>query len=144
ARFAMKRELLWMPVFGLYAWRTGAVALNRRPRYGAAEELVRAFADVPGQIVIYPQGTRVAPGVEAPYRRGITRMAEAPGRRIVPVATNAGLFWRKGGLFHGPGVAVIEFLDPVSGDLPRTALMAELTARIETASDRLTGEAAAS
>ncbi|MEM7239618.1 MAG: 1-acyl-sn-glycerol-3-phosphate acyltransferase, partial [Pseudomonadota bacterium] len=86
--------------------------------------------------------TRVAPGAEAPYRRGIARMAEATGRRIVPVATNAGLFWRKGGLFHGPGVAVIEFLEPISGDLPRNALMAELTARIEAASDRLCSEGA--
>ncbi|MEM6934326.1 MAG: lysophospholipid acyltransferase family protein, partial [Pseudomonadota bacterium] len=121
-----------------YAWRTGAVAIDRRTRHGAADDLVSAFGNAPGQIVIYPQGTRVAPGEAAPYRRGIARMAEATGRPVVPVATNAGLFWRRGGRFSGPGTAIIEFLEPIEAGLPRKDLMKRIIERIETASERLT------
>ena len=60
ARFVMKRELLWMPVFGLYASRTGAVSIDRKTRHGAAEELVAAFSDAPGQIVLKLEGSTLS------------------------------------------------------------------------------------
>ncbi|MBY8976266.1 1-acyl-sn-glycerol-3-phosphate acyltransferase [Rhodobacteraceae bacterium NNCM2] len=141
ARFVMKRALLWMPVFGLYAWRTGAVAIDRKTRHGGAEDLVRAFANAPGQIVIYPQGTRTAPGNYIPYKRGIARLAEATGRPIVTVATNTGLFWKRGGAMSGPGAAIIAFgevIDP--HDLTRKDLMREIETRIEAESDALVAE----
>ncbi|MEM8790278.1 MAG: lysophospholipid acyltransferase family protein [Pseudomonadota bacterium] len=138
-RFVMKRELMWTPVFGLYARRSGAVPIDRRPRHGAAKELVEAFEGVKGQIVIYPQGTRVAPGATAPYRRGITRMAEATGRPVIPAATNSGLFWAKGGRMQGPGTAVVRFGPTFAGDLPAAELMTETVSWIEIESRELAG-----
>ncbi|MEM6677494.1 MAG: lysophospholipid acyltransferase family protein, partial [Pseudomonadota bacterium] len=71
ARFVMKRELLWMPVFGLYTWRIGTVTVVRGRRGEAGRMLERIDAGDPGgQVVVYPQGTRVSPDAEAPYRRG--------------------------------------------------------------------------
>lgn len=140
-RFVMKKELLWVPVFGIFAWRSGAVPIDRRPRQGGTEHMVRAFKGKDGQLAIYPQGTRIAPGVKAPYRRGVVRLSDATGWPIQPVATNAGLFWQKGGGLHGPGTVVVEFLEPLP-DLPRERIIGELERVIEAASDRLLAEAA--
>ncbi len=139
ARFVMKRSLLWMPAFGLYAWRTGAVPIDRRPRGGATEKMLDAFSDAPGQIVVYPQGTRVAPGATAPYRGGVARLAAATGRPVIPVGTNSGLFWQRGGAMSGPGTAIVSFGDPVDSALNRGALMAEIEHRIEADSDAMVG-----
>ena len=54
-----------------------------------------------------------------------------------PVATNAGMFWPKGGMRVRPGVAVIEFLDPVPPGLPASALLPRVEPTVENASDRL-------
>ena len=73
-KFIMKRELIWTPFIGLYALRVGAVAVNRGGRGRTVNDMVKAAdqgsrAD-PGQLAIYPQGTRVAPGAKAPYKVG--------------------------------------------------------------------------
>lgn len=140
ARFVMKRELMWMPIFGLYAKRTGAVPIDRRVRHGAAEELVVAFSEAKGQIVVYPQGTRVPPGEAAPYRRGIARLVEATARPVVPVATNSGQFWQKGGKIVGPGTAIVRFGSPMPAELSRAEFMAELEREIEHESQDLLSE----
>lgn len=143
ARFVMKRSLLWVPVFGLYAYRTGAVPIDRRPRHGAAEDLAETFRGKTGQIVIYPQGTRVPPGVQKPYRRGILRIADATDRPIVPAATNAGAFWGRDGSMQGPGTVVVEFFDPMDNSASPEDLMDRLEAQVEAATDALVAEASA-
>lgn len=143
-RFVMKRSLLLTPVFGLFAWRSGGVPVDRRPKHGGTETLVKAFADAQGQISIYPQGTRVPPGEKLPYRRGVLRVAEATGLPVIPVATNTGLFWSKSGRMRGPGTAVVSFLDPIPEDLPRDQLMEQLETVIEAATDALIVEGQAS
>lgn len=143
ARFVMKRELLWTPVFGLFARRTGAVPIDRRPGSGAVRQLVTAFGEVGGQAVIYPQGTRVAPGVEAPYKRGAVALYEALGLPVVLVATNAGHYWPRRGVRRYPGTAVIEFLpEPIPPGGDPAAVGETLRTRIEAASARLSQEAA--
>lgn len=142
-RFVMKRELLWAPVFGLYARRTGAVPIDRRGGKGTADRLVEAFSGVGGQIVIYPQGTRVAPGAKMPYKRGAAHLQAALGRPLVLAATNAGWFWPRRGVLRRPGVAVIEFLERPEPGLPVEAAQGLIEARIEAASDRLGREAMA-
>ena len=140
ARFAMKRELAWMPVFGLYARRTGATPIDRRPHSGAMKKLIAAFGDASGQIVIYPQGTRVAPGAKAPYRRGVARLAEVTGRAVVPAATNAGLFWDRSGRISGPGTAVVRFGSPVAPEAGGARLMAAVETWVEEESRTLESE----
>ncbi|MEL6578069.1 MAG: lysophospholipid acyltransferase family protein, partial [Pseudomonadota bacterium] len=92
ARFIMKRELLWVPVFGLYTWRIGMVTVVRGKKGEAGRMIEHLKATTPpesgGQIVVYPQGTRVAPLTPAPYRRGAVLIAEALGRPVIPASTN--------------------------------------------------------
>ncbi|MCL5778457.1 1-acyl-sn-glycerol-3-phosphate acyltransferase [Limibaculum sp. FT325] len=143
AKFVMKRELLWMPVFGLYTWRIGTVAIDREARGQGAKVLreVSAQNHEAGQVVIYPQGTRVRPGVAAPYRRGAAMLYRQLDLPMVMAATNAGAFWPKGGTIRGPGNLVVEFLGTLPPGLPGAEVMARMEAEIEPASDRLVAEA---
>lgn len=143
-KFIMKRELMYAPFLGQYALRIGCVPVNRGKR-GAA--IAKMKADVakgtaePGQLIIYPQGTRVAPGAQRPYKVGTGLLYEQLGQPCVPVATNVGVFWPKRGILRKPGLAVVEFLDPIAPGLPVSEFMATLEAQVETRSNLLMTEA---
>jgi 1-acyl-sn-glycerol-3-phosphate acyltransferase len=141
-RFVMKRELLRTPVFGWYATRCGAVPVDRGGGGAALREMTARMlreAAASGQIVIYPQGTRVRPGRHAPYKIGVHALYEATGLPCVPAATNSGLSWPKGVAIH-PGVAVAEFLPALPPAMERAAFMAQVERAVEEASDRLAAE----
>ena len=143
AKFIMKRELLWTPFIGLYAKRLGCVPVNRGKRGVAIAKMVqdvaKEFSD-PGQLVIYPQGTRVPPGEKKPYKVGSSVLYENLNQPCVPVATNVGLFWPKKSLLLKPGRAVVEFLEPLPSGMERNAFMQQLEEMIEAKSDALMRE----
>ena len=143
-KFIMKRELIWTPFLGQYAMRLGCVFVDRGKR-GAAitkmkEDVAKSAAD-PGQLIIYPQGTRVAPGVSHPYKVGTGLIYEQLGQPCVPVATNVGVFWPKRSLLRKPGLAVVEFLPAIPPGQPVAEFMKRLERDIETRSDALLVEA---
>lgn len=145
-RFVMKRELVWAPVFGLYALRIGCIWIEREKRGEGRtmmERLEKANART-GQVVIYPQGTRVPPGEYRPYRRGAAMAYAALDLPMVLAATNGGWFWPKKGVVKRPGTAVIEFLGMLPPGLPRAEVMRRMEDAIEAASERLGAEAARS
>ncbi len=144
-RFVMKRELLRAPVFGWYATRLGAVPVDRGgggPAMRAMTERMLREAASSGQIVIYPQGTRVAPGARASYKIGVHALYEAAGLPCVLAATNSGLSWPRGVAIR-PGVAVVTFMEALPPGLPRAAFMAAVEREIEAGSNRLAAEWAA-
>jgi 1-acyl-sn-glycerol-3-phosphate acyltransferase len=102
---------------------------------------VRNGTQTPGQLIIYPQGTRVAPGVAKSYKIGTAILYEETGQTCIPAATNVGVFWPRTGIYRKPGVAVVEFLPPIEQGLSQKDFMERLEAEIETASDRLLEEA---
>ncbi|WP_121631375.1 lysophospholipid acyltransferase family protein [Tropicibacter alexandrii] len=144
AKFIMKRELLWTPVIGLYAWRVGCVPVHRGKRGQAIakmlEDVEKGAAD-PGQLIIYPQGTRVAPGVVKPYKVGAALLYEQTGQPCVPAATNCGVFWPRSGILRKPGLAVVEFLPRIEPGLEREAFLRRLEDEVEAASNALLTEA---
>lgn len=143
-RFIMKRELVWAPVLGQYALRIGCIPVARGRRGQAIRRMladVAAGRDEGGQLIIYPQGTRVPPGVPAPYKAGTAALYAELGQPCVPVACNVGLFWPRRGVGLRPGRAVVEFLPPIPPGLPAPEVMARIEGAIEPASDRLMGEA---
>ncbi|MDR9395747.1 MAG: lysophospholipid acyltransferase family protein [Roseovarius sp.] len=143
-KFIMKRELMWAPVIGQYALKIGCVPVDRGKRSAAIKRMVRDVAkgrQQPGQLIIYPQGTRIAPGVEAPYKVGSGVLYEELGQDCVPVATNVGVFWPRKGILRKPGLAVVEFLPPIPAGRDKKAFMGELESEVETASTRLVHEA---
>lgn len=143
-KFIMKRELIYAPFLGQYALKIGCVPVNRGKRGAAIAKMkadVAAGAAEPGQLIIYPQGTRVDPGVSMPYKVGTGLLYEQLGQPCVPVATNVGLFWPKLGILRKPGLAVVEFLPPIAPGLKVQDFMTRLEAEVETHSDRLMAEA---
>lgn len=145
-RFIMKRELLWAPFLGQYAWRIGAVPVNRGKRGAAIAKMmddVKSGAKEPGQLIIYPQGTRVAPEDKKPYKVGTGVLYDQLGQPCIPVSTNVGYFWPKRGFLRKPGIATVEFHDPIEPGLPIKDFMKVLEDIVETNSDRLLVEAKA-
>ena len=144
-RFVMKRELLLAPIVGYIAVRMGCIAVDRGRKAGAVKQLLdgahRPVDAKPSQLVIFPQGTRVAPGVRMPYKVGAAALYEATGLRCVPTATNVGVFWPRRRVYRSPGVAVVEFLDAIPPGLDGTTFLDRIEHDIETASDRLMEEA---
>jgi len=146
-RFIMKRELIRAPILGWYALRIGCVPVDRGKRGQAIAAMMKAVRDgrqEPGQLLIYPQGSRIAPGTAAPYKVGTAVLYGQLGQDCVPAATNVGHFWPKSGILRRPGLAVVEFLPAIAPGLPNDAFMATLESQIEGASDRLLAEARAS
>lgn len=143
-RFVMKRSLLWVPVLGLYARRSGAVPIDRRGGQGTTRRLVEAFRGVPGQIVVYPEGTRVPPGERVPYKRGASVLAAALGLPVALAATNGGVFWPRRGILRRPGVAVVAFLGTLPKSRDAEATHRRLEARIRDAAGGLLREAGGS
>ncbi|MEM7488603.1 MAG: lysophospholipid acyltransferase family protein [Pseudomonadota bacterium] len=142
--FIMKSILAYAPVLGQYALRVGCIPVQRGKRAEAIKAMlaeVRSGRRADGQLLIYPQGTRVAPGATLPYKVGTFALYEQLGQPCVPVATNVGVFWPKRGLLRKPGLAVLEFLEPIPPGLDRATFMATLERRIETASNALMAEA---
>ena len=146
-RFVMKKELERAPILGWYARRIGCVSVDRGRRGQAIRDMVARVQDgastgaAAGQLVIYPQGTRVAPGVHQPYKIGSGVLYEALGQACVPVACNVGVFWARHSLWRQPGLAVVEFLPMIPPGLPMRDFMARLESEIEAGSNRLMGEA---
>jgi 1-acyl-sn-glycerol-3-phosphate acyltransferase len=142
-KFIMKAELRWAPILGWYAMRIGCVPVNRGKRGAAIQKMkadVAAGAARPGQLVIYPQGTRVAPGARVPYRVGTGVLYEQLGQPCVPAATNVGHFWPKRGILRRPGLAVVEFLPVIPPGLTVADFMQAIETAVETASDRLSAD----
>lgn len=143
-RFIMKKQLAYLPIAGWHALRIGCVPVDRGKRGQAIKQMVDAVAagaQRPGQLIIYPQGTRIAPGVHAPYKVGAAALYTQLGQTCVPVGTNVGLFWPRHGIWRKPGLAVVEFLPPIAPGLDTAPFIAELEARIETSSNALMAEA---
>lgn len=143
-KFIMKAELKWAPILGWYALRIGCVPVNRGKRGQAIKQMaaaVAAGAALPGQLIIYPQGTRIAPGVKAQYKVGTGVLYEQLGQPLVPVAVNVGVFWPRHGISRKPGLAVVQFLPVIAAGRPVSDVMAEMEAVIEATSNRLMADA---
>ena len=142
-RFAscvMKRELLFLPVFGWYLRHSGQIPIDRRGGAKALKDMLvkaRETIDDGRPIVIFPEGTRTAPGQQRPYHVGVAALYKSLKVPVVPVALNSGLFWSRQAFHKRAGTITVEFLPPIPPGLSRDAFMTELRDRIENASQRL-------
>ena len=144
--YVLKKELLFLPFWGWVARKCKAIGVDRAGGIGALKRLVRdssAALDANRQVIIFPEGSRMAPGRTRPYYPGIAAIYAATEAPVVPVALNSGVFWGRRRFLKRPGVITLEFLPPVPRGLDRRAFLPELQARIQTASDRPRAEAEA-
>lgn len=122
--FIIKRELLWIPIYGWAFWRMGLQPVNRARGATNMKKLAHAVAKkiMNGQtLIIFPEGTRVKPGHRAALKRGLLFLAHELKLPIMPVGTDTGLYWPKRGRMS-PGVANVYF-EPI---LPSSASLTEI------------------
>jgi 1-acyl-sn-glycerol-3-phosphate acyltransferase len=141
--FILKRELMWIPFFGWYLMKADQVPIDRKAGSQALAEMnerARIEAARGRQILIFPEGTRRAPGTPPAYKFGVAHLYANLGVPCLPVAINTGLFWPRRKFMRYPGTAVIEFLEPIAPGAERDAFFEELKRAIEEACDRLLRE----
>jgi 1-acyl-sn-glycerol-3-phosphate acyltransferase len=141
----MKAELRHIPFYGWFSRKFEHIFVERARGSAALRKLERdakARAQAGREVLIFPEGTRRAPGAEPDYKSGAVALYEDLGLPCVPMALNSGLYWPRRKLMRYPGTIIVEILDPIPAGLPRKAFRAELEARIEAASNRLIVEAA--
>lgn len=136
----LKRELMWIPVAGLYALRTGCIPIDRG---GGAKTMRKMLGGVQKNLqqgmnlIIFPEGTRTKPGEKKPYAPGVALLYEQCKVPVVPVALNTGYVWPKNKIMKYPGTVTVEFLKPIEAGLPKRELLTELQNRIEAAQEKL-------
>jgi 1-acyl-sn-glycerol-3-phosphate acyltransferase len=145
--FVLKRELTWLPIFGPLLVKAGMIPVDRGKGTSALVGMTRrAIQSVAQrrQILIFPEGTRRAPGAEPAYKFGVAHLYRSLDVPCLPVALNSGVFWPRRQFLRRPGTIVVEILDPIPPGDTREDFLAVLKERIETASDRLLSEGMAS
>ena len=138
--FVLKQELLSIPLFGWFLKKAGMIAVDRKAGASALRGMARQATETlesGRSILIFPEGTRVAPGQSMPYQPGGAALYTQQKVPVVPVALNSGLYWGRRAFIKKPGTIVVEFLPPIPPGLDRKTLMRELETRIETASKAL-------
>jgi 1-acyl-sn-glycerol-3-phosphate acyltransferase len=135
--------LIWIPVFGWYLWKSDMVPVDRGARGGAMAGMIersRAELKRGRQIIIFPEGTRTAPGAPPAYKSGLVNLYAATDVPCLPVALNSGLFWPRRRFLRYPGTIVLEVLDPIPPGLDGQAFWARVQSEIEAATGRLIAE----
>ncbi len=144
--YILKRELTWIPFFGWYVMKMRMIPVDRGSRAKALKQVVAAtkeeLARNPRQLIIYPEGTRRAPGDEPSYKYGIVELYTRLGLPVVPVAHVAGLYWPRRVFMRYPGTIRARFLPPIPPGLGKEEFMSRLIGETETACDALLVEAA--
>jgi len=139
----LKDELKWIPFYGWFCVKFEHILVKRDKAAKALKQMIsdaQSRAAEGREIVIFPEGTRQAPGAPPDYKPGYVALYEALELPCVPLALNSGLFWPRRQLVRHPGTIVVEFLDPIPAGLPRKEFRAVLEARLEAATQRLVEE----
>jgi 1-acyl-sn-glycerol-3-phosphate acyltransferase len=121
--WVIKRELLWIPFFGWGLATLRPIAIDRRSGRAALDQILiqgRARLNDGCWVVVFPEGTRVAPGERRRYRMGGALLAETTGCPVLPVAHNAGDYWPRNGFIKRPGTIQLT-IGPVIDSAGRSA-----------------------
>ena len=125
-----KQELAKIPIFGALLSPAGMIPVERGGGAAALRKLVADCTQAAAQgfqVVIFPEGTRTAPGQRASIRAGITALAAGTNAPIIPAATNSGNFWAPRAFRKYSGTAVLKIFPALSPTLSREDIVAELT-----------------
>ncbi|CAG4906356.1 unnamed protein product [Acidocella sp. C78] len=127
--YVMKQELSRIPVLGPLLIPSGQIPLDRSGGAKALRDLterVRAAAASGRQIIIFPEGTRVAPGERTRLQPGIVAIAKATGLPVLPVSTDSGRAWGRNSIRKHPGIVHVQVHPPLPAGLDRAAMLRAL------------------
>jgi len=129
--WVLKRELMWIPIFGWALAANEPIAIDRKAGRRAAKQIIEQGRDRLKQgrtVVVFPEGTRVAPGTRKKYGIGGALLAEKTGYAVLPVAHNAGVFWRRRDIKKYPGTIQVVIGPGIAVDGLRAS---EINKRVE-------------
>ena len=141
--YVLKRELMWLPLFGWLATKARMIPIDRGSHTKALASMTAAArreAARGRQIVIFPEGTRRPPGAKPRYLPGVAFLYAELGLPCVPIALNSGLFWPRRSLRRHPGTVLVEVLDPIPPGLEKREFLMRLQNATEQATARLVAE----
>ena len=132
--FILKKELLKIPLFGLYLKKINSIEIVR----GTTTKENLSFFDKVSSIVksenrpllIFPQGTRVGVKDKVPFKKGVGKIYETLNISCVPIALNSGKVWPKKGMIKYPGKITVSFLEPIKPGLNRDEFIKSLENKI--------------
>lgn len=137
----LKKELMDAPLLGRYGHIMDMVPVDRSKGREATkfmvEEARRIVFAGNHPLVIFPQGTRIAPGVKKPYKQGIIKLYEDLNLPLFPVALNSGKFWGRNAFWKRPGTITIKIMPAIPPGLPSDEVFQKMQEQIETESDKL-------
>ena len=139
----LKKELTYIPLFGWFIYKFQMIPVAREAGPAALRAITaRAVEAVEAgrQIVMFPEGTRRAPGAPSDYKPGATALYLKLNRPCVPFALNSGHYWPRRKFLRRPGTIIIEFLPPIPAGLARREFERHLIDAVETATARLAEE----
>ena len=139
--YILKRELMWIPFFGWYVAKMRMIPVDRGKRAVALRAVIGAtnkeMARNPRQLIIYPEGTRRAPGDVPNYKYGIVELYAGLNLPVVPVAHMAGLYWPRRRFGRFPGTIEARFLPAIEPGLAKEVFLARLQRETEAACDQI-------
>ena len=138
--FILKRELTWIPLFGLFLLKAQMIPVNRGAgarTLSRMTSLARERVRGDRQLIIFPEGTRRPVSAEPHYKYGVAQIYVDCGVPCLPVALNSGLFWPRRTFLRYPGTIVVEFLDVIPPGLSRDEFLVRTRDVIETTTKRL-------
>lgn len=141
--FIVKRELMWIPIFGWLMIKGRMVPVDRSAGGQALSTMAeRARIELADnrQLIIFPEGTRRAAGADPRYKHGVAHLYASMQVPCVPIALNSGLFWPRRSILRIPGTVVVEILDPIQPGLDKDVFFKRLQSGIEAATARLIEE----
>ena len=132
--FILKKELLKIPLFGLYLKKIDSIEITRdtttKENLGFFDKVASIIKNKKRPLLIFPQGTRVKADDKIPFKKGVGRIYEALNICCVPVALNSGNVWPKSGIIKYPGKITVSFLKPIEPGLNRDEFIRNLEMKI--------------
>ena len=132
--FILKKELLKIPLFGLYLKKINSIEIVRNTTTKDNLNFFDRVADIIKNenrpLLIFPQGTRVKIDDKVPFKKGVGRIYEALNISCVPIALNSGKVWPKYGIIKHPGKITVSFLAPIKPGLDRDEFIENLETKI--------------
>lgn len=134
--FVLKKELLWLPLFGWNLLLTGCIPIDRSSGMKAMRSILegaRKRLKEGYPVVIFPEGTRTAPGTTVKYNPGVGLLYEQCDVPVIPVVLNSGEFWKRKAFVKQPGTITVKILPPMPKGLPKREFIDRLQNEIESA-----------
>ena len=132
--FILKKELLKIPLFGLYLKKIKSIEIVRgtttKDNLNFFDKVANIIKNEKRPLLIFPQGTRVKFDDRVPFKKGVGRIYEALNISCVPIALNSGKVWPKQGIVKYPGKITVSFLKPIEPGLSRDEFIRNLEMKI--------------